>query len=239
MFSKIQNDILARLKNASRLRYSELKPEKTANDLFNYHLQFLVKKEYVDRDDDGYALADKGVKHVADPIPDKDSRILNHLFKVNVITVVSRIVDGKIEILNQRRKSNPSYGIIGVMGGVVNKGETTTDAAKRKLNIETGLDANFKYIGTERRIMYQNSELFSDIYFPIAYATDATGELVEETEYGQNMWVPIDQAIRNDDRGFDSIAAILKVLKAIKNGTVDSLSQFYTEEIKTDFKPAK
>lgn len=232
MFSQIQNNILSKLKNADRLRYSDLKDDNIANDLFNYHLQFLVKKEFVDRYDDGYSLSQTGVKYVADPVSEPEKNIFQHLFKVNVITIVSRIRDGKIEILNQRRKSNPSYGIIGVMGGVVLKGESIVDAATRKLNIETGLDATFRLIGTERRIMYKNGKIFSDIFFPITYSDSYTGELAKHTEYGDNVWVTIDQAIKNDNRGFDSIPAISKVLKAIKNGSISTMPCFYTEEIK-------
>ena len=53
VFSPIQNRIISKLKNAASLRYSELWPEKVPNDLFNYHLQFLVKKGYVDKSGDG------------------------------------------------------------------------------------------------------------------------------------------------------------------------------------------
>ncbi len=111
--SPIQNHILSKLKNAKSLRYSELQPEKIPNDLFNYHLQYLVKKEFINKSDEGYSLSTKGIKHVADPYPTNDA--ITSLFK---ITIVSRIIDGKIEILNQIRKSNPSYGKVGVMGGV-------------------------------------------------------------------------------------------------------------------------
>ena len=45
-FSPIQNHILSRLKNAKSLRYSEMQPGAIPNDLYNYHLQFLVKKGF-------------------------------------------------------------------------------------------------------------------------------------------------------------------------------------------------
>ena len=104
-FSPIQNHILSKLKNAKSLRYSELMPEyRVQNDLFNYHLQFLVKKGFVEKlgkvgEYDGYTLSELGIKHVADPIL-SDSKVITSLFKSNVITIVSRVVDGKIEILN-------------------------------------------------------------------------------------------------------------------------------------------
>lgn len=232
-FSPIQNHIMSKLKNAKSLRYSELVPEyKVQNDLFNYHLQFLVKKGFVDRlGDEGYALSEVGIKHVADPIV-ADSKIITSLFKSNVITIVSRVVDGKIEILNQIRKSNPSYGKVGVMGGVIWKGENTLTAASRKLTQETGLEAEFRLVGIERRIMYVQDELFSDLFFPIAYSDTVTGGELQSTEFGENMWVSIDQAIKNESNPFDSIAMITTVLKAIQNGTIDTMPFEYQEVVK-------
>lgn len=223
--SPIQNHILSKLKNAKSLRYSELQPEKVANDLFNYHLQFLVKKGFLDKKEDGYSLSDVGIQYVADSA-------IPHLFKINVITIVSRVVDGKIEILNQLRTSNPSYGKIGVMGGVVLKGELIEDAATRKLKQETGLEAQFKHIGCERRITYKDGEIFSDLMFPIAYADKYTGTLID-TDFGHNMWVPIDQAIINEIDPKDSIKAIRIALEAIRDKKIKKLGYYFTEEILT------
>ncbi len=231
-FSPIQNHILSKLKNAHVLRYSELHPDKVPNDLFNYHLQYLVKKDFVLKSDDGYSLSETGIKHVADPYPTNDA--ITSLFKINVITIVSRVVDGRIEILNQVRKSNPSYGKVGVMGGVVLKGELIEPAATRKLKQETGLDAQFRLLGAERRIMYKGGELFSDVLFPIAYADSYSGELIEDSDFGHNMWVSIDEALRNESSEFDSIHSITTVLTAIKNKAVATLPVFFKEEIQSD-----
>ncbi|MEN9604763.1 MAG: hypothetical protein RJB39_448 [Candidatus Parcubacteria bacterium] len=230
--SPIQNHILSRLKNAKSLRYAELQPKKVPNDLFNYHLQFLVKKNYLTKLKDGYTLSLEGIKHVADPYTKNDA--VTSLFKINVITIVSRKNKGKLEILNQIRKSNPSYGKVGVMGGVVLKGELIENAATRKLKQETGLDAKLKVVGAERRILYKSGELFSDLVFPIAYTDKFSGELIKDTDFGHNMWVPIDQAIKNESAKFDSITSIKTVLKAIKTGTIKKLPHFFHENIQSD-----
>ena len=229
-FSPIQNRIFSRLKNAKMLRYSELQQKGVPNDLFNYHLQFLVKKGYVERSDDGYALSELGVKHVADFNPPVDKSGSTHLFKVNVLTVVSRLHEGEVQILQQIRKSNPSYGKIGVMGGVVHKGESLEDAATRKLKIETGIDAEFKIVGMQRRTMYIKGELFSDVMFPIAYSAAPSGQLLTDTEYGHNMWVDIEKAIKNESVEFDSIKMLLVVFKAIRDKKIARLPFFYEED---------
>ncbi|MFA7252639.1 MAG: NUDIX hydrolase [Candidatus Paceibacterota bacterium] len=232
--SSIQNHIISKLKNAKSLRYSEMSPEKVPNDLYNYHLQFLVKKGLVLKSGDGYSLSSTGIKLVADANTSNDT--LNSLFKINVITIVSRVVDGKIEILNQVRKSNPSYGKVGVMGGVVLKGELIENAATRKLKQETGLNAQFKVFGSERRILYKSGELFSDIVFPIAYADKYDGELISDTDFGHNMWVPINEAIKNESAEFDSIKSINTVLKAIKSKKISNLPYFFEEIVQSDLK---
>lgn len=209
-----------------------MQPDKVPNDLYNYHLQFLVKKDLVIKSGDGYSLSDAGIKYVADANTNNDS--LNSLFKMNVITIVSRVIDGKIEILNQVRKSNPSYGKVGVMGGVTLKGEVLEASATRKLKQETGLEAKFKIVGCERRIMYKGGELFSDVLFPITYADKYAGELIEDTEFGHNMWVPIDQAIKNESATFDSLPSINIALKAIKAKKIKSLPFFFEENIQSD-----
>lgn len=220
------------LKNAKSLRYSELKPKRVPNDLFNYHLQFLVKKNFLYKTGSNYSLSEEGIKHIADPYTKNNA--LTSLFKVNVITIVSRKVGNKIEILNQIRKSNPSYGKVGIPGGVVLKGELIESAATRKLKQETGLDAIFKLVGCDRRIMYKNNELFSDVMFPITYSDCASGDLIEDTHFGHNMWVSISEAIKNESGDFDYIEGIRIALKAIKDKTIKKKPFFFHEEIQGD-----
>ncbi|MCD8561546.1 NUDIX hydrolase [Candidatus Saccharibacteria bacterium] len=229
---EIQNSIISRLKNAKSLRYSRLKPEGTANDLFNYHLRALIGKGLIDKVPDGYSLSGQGRAYVADIHHTSDPQ-LNRLFKVNVITIVSRIQDGKLEILSQRRNSQPSYGLVDVMGGTILKGEDILEGAKRKLKDETGVTAEFKLLGIERRRMYRDDELFSDVFFPICYANNHHGEPIT-TEYGENFWVNIEQAIKNTDRPFDNIPSILTCLQAIRDDAVAALPFFYNETKQQD-----
>lgn len=232
-FSDIQNRIISKLKNAKTLRYSELWPKKIPNDLFNYHLQFLVKKGFIKKNIAGYCLTEQGIGLVADPYKQENNSITS-LFKVNVITIVTRKVKGRLEVLNQIRKSNPSYGKVGIPGGVVLKGELIEPAATRKLKQETGLDAEFKLVGCERRIMYKNGEIFSDIMFPIAYADKSNGELIVDSEYGHNMWVPINKAIKNESQPYDSLKTIVKILRIIKTGKIKTANFIFEENIQSD-----
>ncbi len=222
-----QNFIIAQLKNADILRYRDLKPEDIPNDLFNYHLKSLVTKGVVSKIPTGYTLSESGKAYVADIYHTSDPQ-LNRLFKVNVITIVSRIYNGEIEILTQRRNSQPSHGLVDVMGGTIVKGEDLLEGASRKLRDETGLTAKFILLGFEKRRVYKNDELFSDIIFPICYADNYDGELIS-TAYGENFWVPIDEAIKNADRTTDNIISIVNCLVAIKNNKLTTTALFYNE----------
>lgn len=225
--SPIQNDIISRLKNADFLRYSEMRSAEVANDLYNYHLKQLISKGIVEKSAQGYALSKNGLRHVADVHHTSDQA--NRLFKINVIAIVYKDINGQRMILSQIRTANPSYGKVGVMGGTILKGESVPDGARRKLLQETGVSAEFQVVGTERRIMYRDGELFSDVLFPIAVASHSSGEPVE-TDFGQNLWVPIDEAIANNTSDpYDSINSITTVLEAIKDDTIDSLAMFFNE----------
>lgn len=230
--SSVQDYIISKLKNADTLRYRDLRPVETPNDLFNYHLKALVSKGVVDKKSDGYSLSHKGHEYVADVYHTSDQA--NRLFKINVITIVSRMADRGLEILTQERHSQPSFGLVGVMGGTILKGEALTEGASRKLEQETGLVAEFRLVGFERRRLYKNNKLFSDVLFPICYADTYDGELIETTDFGWNYWEKIDQAIVNDTRPFDTIPAIPKVLRVVKDGSINNLPLFYDETVQKD-----
>ncbi len=216
MQSDIQNQIIALLKNADSLRYSEMNAKKIDNDLYNYHLQQLVRKGWVDKVENGYALSAKGVHLVADTNVPVFGDENPHLFKVNVLCIALREYEGQLQVLNQLRESHPDYGRIGIMGGVVRKGESITDAASRKLQSETGLSADFTFLGTIRRTVYQGQDIFADVFFPVCIARGCTG-VIQDTEYGKNFWVSVEQAIQNEIDSANSIPPIVDTLRKIQS----------------------
>ena len=174
----IQLHILTRLLSALSLRYTEARPLDTPNDLYNYHLQFLVKKGLVKKEKNKYSLTAAGIKYVAETRPLSPSGIEPDRFKVNVWTIVFKKEKGKLMVLNQLRRRHPFYGETGIMGGSVKKGESIAMAAKRKLREETGLEADFKLVGVVRKMIFQNgNELFSDILFYVCISHTSSGDL--------------------------------------------------------------
>lgn len=211
------------------MRYAKLKPDaEIPNDLYNYHLRKLVSDGIVEKTSEGYTLSSTGKRHVADAHHTSDQS--DRLFKYNVLLIVAREINGTLHILNQRRTAQPSYGIVGIPGGTILKSEPLLAGAARKLQQETGLVGTFQYIGTERRIFYRDSELFSDVLFPICLCEDAAGE-PGTTEFGENFWVTIADAIVNDSRPDDHIEFIPQVLRALQCDTLDQVHGFYHEQI--------
>lgn len=227
--SRIQHSIISLLKNADSLRYSELMPVDADKDLFNYHLRELLKKGLIDKlpGKAGYRLSEKGQQRVADTIHTSDQS--NRLFKVNPLLIVADKRESGVLILNQRRTSWPSYGIVGVPGGTIVKGEPLLDGAKRKLREETGVSADFEYVCTARRVLSKSGTLFSDVIFPVCYSESWDGTPMT-TEYGENFWVEIDTAIQNDSERDDRIDAIATVLTAIRDGQLDTVRGQYYEQ---------
>ncbi len=87
----------------------------------------MIKDGSVIKKDELYFLTDNGKKYVEDIQPLDPLGNISELFRVNVLCGVIRKNKGKIEILNQFRKRHPYYGDIGIIGGVVRKGELITD----------------------------------------------------------------------------------------------------------------
>ena len=82
--------------------------------------------------------------------------------------------------------------------------------------------------------MYKSGELFSDVLFPIAYADSYSGDLIQESGFGSNMWVPLNTAIKNESAGYDSIKSIIAVLKAIKSKRISKIPFFFEETLQSD-----
>ncbi len=214
-FTEIQLSILSKLIKTPILRFSDMKDEIYDNDLFNYHLQQLCKKDLVKKVDGGYSLTDSGVKVIAHM--DVEANIQS-LFRASVALVTIRKGEkGDYEILLQKRKRIPYLGDTTSVAGKVHYGESFVDTAKRKLKEETGLECEYKLVGQHRLIRYDTQGvLFEDILFHICIGFDPTGELIEETEYGINFWTTIDEAIKCEEKNKGKSKGNVDILKELK-----------------------
>lgn len=188
--SKIQRTILSNCKFwQAGARYSQMRPGDLDNDLFNYHLQQLVKRGYLIRGKDLYKLTEKG-KSIATNIDDQTGDLsLN--YKVSVY--LCPVIDGKV--LLHRRLKHPQYGYAGLVSGKIAYGENILKTAEREFTEETNLKAKFKIIGNLRQIRKNvKGNVIEDGIFYVCFTDEIEGKLNEKHKEGEYFWVKVDKA---------------------------------------------
>lgn len=166
-------------------RYSELQIPGVDNDLFNYHLQILVKKEFLTKKDSHYQLSERG-KQFASKM--NAQGIPQQLFKNSVALAVFR--NNYTELLVQKRLRSPFYGDLTTVAGKIALGESIASAARRKLLEETNLAAQFTFIGVLRSIKRNSrNEILEDTFYHYCVAQNPVGVLQERNEFGENYWM--------------------------------------------------
>lgn len=224
--SKIQADILSRLiTSESGLRYAEIKNPETENDLYNYHLQYLVKQNLIEKLEGIYKITSKGLILMSNF--DATGKQLE-LFKVSVALYIFRNVGGQREILLQKRLRRPFIGDHTGISGKVLRGEKTIEAASRKLLEETGLTGKFSKIGILRKIRRdKDCTILEDTQYYICYAESPAGNLIQRNIFGENFWTTEKKAMTlinsNIDLGEHDISIYKRLFK--KNVSVFLLDQ--------------
>lgn len=215
-FSYVQLQILAKLLTSdSGLRYSEAHPEGIDDDLYNYHLQFLVKKGYVVKEGNLYKLSDSGKVHVQaiDVLGN-----LKGLFKFSVLPYVVKDTLGKRELLLQKRLRHPYFGDIHSISGKVHIGESVEAAARRKLEEETRLICDFKFLGVIRKIRRNNEgRVIEDTLYHICYGENPTGDLEQKNIFGENFWESFEFALEVQKRNITAGKPSEDILERIRN----------------------
>lgn len=221
----IQLQILTRLMQIEpdHQRYSELMIPGIENDLFNYHLQNLVKKGYIEKANSSYALTEEGKKVIS-----KLDALGNpkQFFKVSVTVAVFR--NNYTELLVQRRTRNPFYGDITTIAGKVLPGEKIVDAARRKLLEEANLAATFTFVGVLRKIKRNiQQEILEDTFYHCCVATEPVGVLIEKNVFGENFWIPSAHIIEYEKKNIDSAEYDIDIWKRFLKR---DFSNYYLEQ---------
>jgi len=223
--------ILDQLRRASTgLRYRDMKPADMESDLYNYHLQYLVKHGYVAKTDGLYYLDVSAKKYLIE-LGQLDEQLGRRNFKMASLCVVTREGESGLELLYQTRGRQPMAGQKGLVGGGIQRGELATQAAARVAKQKAGLDADFRLLGVMRKLRFDNdNQLYMDILYHLCLAAGHTGELAVNNEYGQQFWAPLDEAIRierEETMGSSQLADILEQFRATSPAKIPL---FYIEE---------
>lgn len=203
-------------------KYSDLKPQSTQieNDLYNYHLQYLVKNGYLEKKDSLYHLTQSGKSLVTNI--NHDTKTIATKYKVSVYLCPA--VDGKI--LLYKRLKQPQYGYTGFISGKMTYGENVLVAAKREFNEETNLQAEFTIIGNMRQIRKDAAgKVIEDGIFYVCYTDKVKGDLVEKGKEGEYFWVDLDR-----------VSSLEKVFKPSFEIGIDEVKKRLSGEISWDCK---
>jgi ADP-ribose pyrophosphatase YjhB (NUDIX family) len=235
--AQIKRNILSQLlRTKDWLRYSEIYDHSIENDLFNYHLQHLVDKGLVDKQDKKYHISDAGILFSQDEGAIGAQNNYVDKMQVNVLNLVIKEEDGQIYILNQERKRYPFYGSSGISGGVVRKGEKILAAATRNLKAKTGLEGTFsRILGTIRGTIYLKDEICQDIFLFVCLCSDFSGELVHENEISINSWQTIEESIKNEQDTHFGWKSLIDLYAALRGTPAEKIAYFIAEEtVKVD-----
>ncbi len=229
----IQKDILTKLiQSISPLSFSHMLPDtlKLESDRFNYHLKQLVQKGFIKKEQNEYKLTERGLKLTSD-FTAKGQTF--DKFKVSVALCIIRKVDNKKSsrvILVQKRLRHPFYGDKNTISGKVERGEEIIQTATRKLKEETGLIADFKYVGTLRNCKKdENGNILEDTFYYYCYTENPKGKLQGSNEYGENFWVPTNEFIGIIKNSEDVAKMDIQVFERLLNGNFDL---FFFEQFK-------
>ncbi|MEI6462422.1 MAG: hypothetical protein WCO33_01990 [bacterium] len=214
----IQRDIIAKLSLTGNLRYSELQNKDISSDLFNYHLKFLLSKGLIKKEGLKYSLSDLGRRLVADNFNINLKGYVTENFRVCVLTAIFKKDENGFRIINQKRLVQPFIGNKGILGSQIHKTEGIFEAASRTALIETNLvvdPTKWKYLGMFRSITYIKDDYFHDIFYNLVVTDDYEGE-VQNTVYGENYFVNLDTAIKDEKSSFTPFDAIVKYYEDVQ-----------------------
>ncbi len=170
--------------------YLQLKPKDPSptNDLYDCHLQQLVKNGLLLKTDQTYFLTEQGKSLVTNI--DHDTKVISQNYKVSVYMMP--VINGKI--LLYTRLKHPQYEYTGLISGKIKYGESILDTAKREFTEETGLSAEFKIIGNLRQIRKnKKNEVIEDGVFYICFADEVSGSLTETNIEGRYFWIELEK----------------------------------------------
>lgn len=207
-------------------KYSELKPKKTEieNDLYNYHLQYLVKNDYLTKNNDKYFLTQKGKSLVTNI--DHATKTISTNYKVSVY--IAPVI--RNQILLYKRLKQPQYGYTGLISGKIKYGENILQTAQREFTEETELKADFQIIGNLRQIRKNaDKQVIEDGIFYICYTNKVSGKLMEKSIEGEYFWHDIDKVTSLEKIFKPSLEICVKEIQKRISGEISFENKFIYE----------
>lgn len=181
----IQKAILQKLIHIPDARYADLKPADMDGNIFSYHLHQLERAGLILKTEENrYALTASGkAEGINSNVPAAELHAQAH----SILLLQVRDNDGKW--LLRRRIVHPMHGYIGFLHGEPKIGQPVAETAADRLMQQTGLTASFRVQGSGYITLYKNDDLESYTHFTLLSAMDASGELIQSNNTGENIWI--------------------------------------------------
>jgi 8-oxo-dGTP pyrophosphatase MutT (NUDIX family) len=226
----IQQTILEQLRTSPEgLRYAAMRPVEVENDLYNYHLKYLVQTGLAAKVDQRYRLTDEGKRELIEINPMEDG--VSQRFKIASLCLVMQGSGPGLRLLYQRRTRQPFAGESGMIGGGLYRGELAAAAASRRVFEEAGLRASFRLLGMVRKRHFnEGRQLYSDILFHVCVAGHAEGEVIARNEFGEHTWTPLAQAVALESRTRYGSSQLARVLPLLAHTPPAEIPMFYFDE---------
>lgn len=227
----IQLQILKKLLFVRSLQYSQLKPNrKMENNQFDFHLDQIIKANYVVKKNGQYVLTPIG-KEYANRMDTKQTLIAKQA-KVGTIVMPVRRKNKQTEYLIYTRLKQPFYGCQGFMSGKIGWGETVIETAQRELKEETSLNGKPQLAAIKHFKVYDRNtkELLEDKFLFYCIVRNPKGELRANKE-GKFEWIKeknlttyVTNHFESMDRFKEDIALIQNFHGKIRFDEIDHLT---------------
>ncbi len=220
-----QVSILHSLRYAPSERFNALmKPTGHTSDTFKFHVRKLIKQGCVEKRNDGrYQLTAFG-KEFANNL-EESQRTLRKQPTLSVFLVVPRPGSKEAEFLMFKRARNPFIGYWTCITDPVRWGESFESRASKRLEMQTGLQADFT-VHSLRRIRNYASEteqLLEDMFFVVMLGSNPQGQLKNDYPGGKHAWLTLGE-LKQQGKYYDSVVDVLEDLRSEKTFKAYDLS---------------
>lgn len=195
MLSWIQYHVLIELTRHGQCRYSELRPKDVDGNLFTYHLNGLLKDDFIEKADRTYRLTQKGLQF-AGTLSLETGRTRQQPKILNAIVCKN----DKNEYLFVRWHRQPNIDLVSFPHGMMHYGQKAKDMAAAELAEKAGLEADLTYRGDIYIRGFHSDKIDRHMLVHLfeAHNFRAGREKELRPEVSESFWSPLDRIPRSE-----------------------------------------